>query len=151
MFVQYKPKDGDPQTWDFVPEDVYEDDAELIEKHAGCDWDEFVDGLKSGRARPRRVLLWHLTRLTHPKLRFEDTPRFRMGELTVEFSSAELRDLADKLERTDRTGLNEEVVAELDAAGRRIQIELTDALLREHATAEQAGAAAEAEPAGKAD
>lgn len=150
MFVQYKPKDGDPQTWDFVPEDVYEDDAELIEKHYGGEWDSFIDGLKSGQARPRRVLLWYLTRLTHPKLRFEDTPRFRMGELTVEFSSTELRALADALDRADRTGLSEEVLAEMDAAGRRIQVDLTDALLREHASAEEAEAAAE-EPAGKAD
>jgi len=151
VFVQYKPKDGDPQTWDFTPEDVFEDDAELIEKHYGGEWDQFVDGLKSGQARPRRVLLWYLTRQVHPKLRFEDTPRFRMGELTVEFSSSELRDLADRLDRTDRTGLSDEVLSELDAAGRRLQVELTDALLREHGNAETAEGAAETEPVGKAD
>jgi hypothetical protein len=151
VFVQYKPKDGDPQTWDFVPEDVYEDDAELIERHYGDNWDNFIDGLKTGRARARRVLLWHLTRQTHAKLRFEDTPRFRMGEFTVEFSSSELRDLVDRLDRTDRTGLTDDVLAELDAASRRLQVELTDALLREHDTAEQAAAAAAEPPAGKAD
>lgn len=151
MFVQFKPENGDPQQWDFKPEAVWEDDAELIEQHYGDNWDNFIDGLKSGRARARRVLLWHLTRQTHPKFAFVDTPRFRMGEFTVEFSSAELRELADKLDRTDRAGMTDEAIAEIDAIGRRLQIELTDALLREHATAEQAEAAAEADPAGKAD
>lgn len=139
MFVQYTPKDGDAQTWDFVPDDVFEDDAELIEKHSGATWDTFLDNLRGGQARARRVLLWHLTRQVHPKLRFEDTPRFRMGELVVEFGAAELRELIDKLAKADVVG--EEREQERQDILARLEVELTDALLREHATAEPEGKA----------
>lgn len=154
MFVQYKPKGEPEQSWEFVPDDVFEDDAELVEKHFGDDWDEFLKGVRAGKARARKVLLWHLMRQTHPKLRFDDVPRFRMGEVTAEFSSTELRELAAKLELTDRTNLDDERLAELDAIARGLQTELTDALLREHGNAEAVEAAQvalEVEPTGKAD
>ena len=141
MFVSFKPKDGDAQTWDFVPEDVYEDDAELIEQHSGAVWDDFIDNLRAGQARARRVLLWYLTRQTHPKLPFNDTPRFRMGELTVEFSSSELQELIDKVEKMDASLPEDQRQLMLS----RLRPELTEALLRER------GEDAEPEPVGKAD
>jgi len=150
VFVQYKPKDGDAQSWEFVPDDVFEDDAELVEKYYGADWDEFLNGVRGGKARARKVLLWHLMRQQHPRLRFDDVPRFRMGEVTADFSSDELRELIAKMDRLDRTGMDDDRVAELDGVSRQLQVDLTDALLREHGTAEAAEAAQEAEPAGKA-
>ena len=131
MFVTYSPKGQEPQHWEFIPDDVFQDDAELVEKRFGGDWDAFLEGVRDGSARARRVLLWHLMRQDHPRLRFEDVPRFRMGEIKAEFSAAELREYADKLERIDRAGLGDDEIAALNAVASRVQTELTDALLRE--------------------
>lgn len=131
MFVQYKPKDGEAQQWDFDPDEVRQSQAEMVEKRYGANWDAFLAAVRGGEAKARRVLLWHLIRLTHHTLRIEDVPDFRMGELTVEYSSTELRQLKDQLDRIDPNALPEDQAAELDLTRARVMQELTDALLRE--------------------
>lgn len=132
MFVQFKPKGEPVQSYDFDPADVFQSQAEMVEKRYGQNWDAFVDGVKDGEAKARKVLLWHLMRTVHHNLRFEDTPDFRMGELVVEFSSSELRTMIHKLGAVDRNVLTAERSGELDGIESRLQTELTDALLREH-------------------
>lgn len=84
------------QRWLFDPDDVGIDDAEAIERAMGNTsndtWDSFVQGLMDGKSRPRRALLWYLLRQTNPDypMPFEDTPKFKMGQLTVELGTDEL-------------------------------------------------------------
>lgn len=90
MRVNYTPADAESQSWDFAPKLVRSGMAEVIEKRAGLRYDEWVDAVLAGSAKARRVLLWHLICKVHGHLKFEDTPDFAMGELTVERDLGEL-------------------------------------------------------------
>lgn len=98
MFVTFSPSDGDPQMWEFDPRKVRASAAEMVERRYGKPWDVFVQELIQGSMVARRVLLWHLIRQTHHTLRFEDTPDFYSGELTVEFARDELTAMRQQLE-----------------------------------------------------
>jgi len=97
MKVTYAPAGADPQVWDFEPDEVTQSQAELIEKRYGRNWDQFLQDARQGSAKARRVLLWHLLRQTHHTLRVEDVPDFRMGDVKVEHTVAELIELRDRV------------------------------------------------------
>lgn len=101
MRVTYSPEAGEAQSWDYVPNKVRQSDAEMIEKRAGMEWDEFNKALLAGAARPRKVLLWHLMRRTHPVLRWEDVPDFFMSEVQIELSAEELGRVRQAAEKAD--------------------------------------------------
>lgn len=101
MKVTYKPDGGEPQLWTWDPGDVRQSEAEAIQKRYGGTWDDFAAGVRNGDARARRILLWHFQRQTHPTLRYEDTPDFRMRELTVEFDVDELIAIRDRVLKAD--------------------------------------------------
>ena len=132
MFVEYDPQDGTgKQTWEFDPDDVLQSDAEEIEKAYGQAWEVWLHGLRIREAKARRVLLWQMLREKHReaggriKLRFADTPDFRMRQVTVHMSSAEIREM-DSLFRP--TIKDPDVLEQYDAAFQR---DLNEALERE--------------------
>lgn len=88
-----------PQRWLFDADDVTVSEGERIEQAMGrgSTWDDFVRALLNRTARARRVLLWHLMRRDHPDLSFSDVPDFKMGQLTVEYGTAELADLREQI------------------------------------------------------
>lgn len=86
--------------WEFDPNKVRASQAEMVEKRYGQPWDVFLRDLIKGSMLARRVLLWHLTRLAHHTLRYEDTPDFYAAELTVEYSRAELEALRGETEKS---------------------------------------------------
>lgn len=97
MKVTYKVADNDVTVWEFNPDDTPQSQAELMEKRYGGNWDAFLTDVRSGSARARRVLLWHLLRRTHHTLRYEDVPDFPMGAVKVEHSVDELRFIRDRV------------------------------------------------------
>jgi hypothetical protein len=99
--VTYKPNGGEAQEWTWDPGDVRQSEAEAIQKRNGGTWDDFTSGVRNGDARSRRILLWHFQRQTHPALRYEDTPDFRMRELTVEYDVDELIAIRDRVLKAD--------------------------------------------------
>ena len=99
MRVTYTPEDGEEQVWDFDPRRVRQSEAEMIEKRAGCRWDEWVTLCKAEQAGALRVLLWHLMRRQHPALRFDDVPDFYMGEISVDLDLGELRETRAEVEK----------------------------------------------------
>jgi len=101
MHVTYKPEDGTSTEWDFDAGRVRASTAEVIEKRYGENWESWVAGVSSGNIRARRVLLWHLLTRDHPTLRYEDTPDFFADELLVQFSSAELAALRERVSKAD--------------------------------------------------
>lgn len=119
MFVTFTQEGNDPQIWEFDPKRVKASQAEMVEKRYGQPWDVFLRDLLRGSMLARRVLLWHLTRLTHHTLRYEDTPDFYADELKVEFSRKELeqmraeaevnKELSDDDRRLLLAGLDEEI------------------------------------------
>ena len=136
MYVTYRPEDGEEQRWKFDPDKVRASKAEMIEKRFGENWDAWKVAVQQGNMRARRVLLWHLLTLAHSGLRFEDTPDFFAGEMLVEHSVDELRDIRDRVEKRAPGGdTRDQVLAALD-------VEITEAMARE----EGAGV----EPEGKA-
>lgn len=90
MHVTYSPADGTPETWVFKPALVKAGMAEVIENRAGVRFESWVDEVLAGSVKARRVLLWHLTCVTHPHTKFEDTPDFAFGELKVDRDLDEL-------------------------------------------------------------
>jgi hypothetical protein len=84
MFVTFDKDDGSvPEIWEFDPNKVRASQAEMVEKRYGQPWDVFLRDLIKGSMLARRVLLWHLTRLSHHTLRFEDTPDFYAAKITA--------------------------------------------------------------------
>lgn len=139
MWVTYRPEDQPEdavQKWEFNPKRVRTSDAEIIEKRYGANWDTWLNDVRSGSAKARRVLLWHLLRREHARLRYEDTPDFYMEELLVEHSVVELLELKDRLSKVklDDESAREQMATALD-------IEITDAMAREGVTDETAGKA----------
>ncbi len=126
MDVTYDPEDGSPpQSWVFDPDDVLRSEATAIEKAFGGSWEEWIGLLRVRHAKARTVLLWHLLRQQHPKLLFQDTPDFRMRQIKVEMSSAELREVYDQISRTK---MSEDIRDAFEAAYQR---DYQDALARE--------------------
>jgi hypothetical protein len=96
MFVTFKPEGQEPQSWDFDPSRVKASICEMIEKRAGEPFEAWAMSIRSGKARARRVLLWHLISRDGHVLKFEDTPDFAFGELTVEHSVFEILNLREQ-------------------------------------------------------
>jgi hypothetical protein len=130
MKVEYTPGEGDVQEFSFVPDDVPQSQAEMVEKRYGKSWDDFLQDVRGGNAKARKVLLWHLLRQTHHTLRFEDTPDFKMGSVKVSFDVEELSVIR---ERVLKANLSEE---DREAVLTALDIDLTEAM---------------GEPAGKAE
>lgn len=95
MFIEYKPRDpavsGDPQSWEFDPEDMLGSHAEMVERRFGGTWEQWHIGVISGGMKARRILLWYLRMREHPGYQLDTMPDFRTGELRVSFSSEELQ------------------------------------------------------------
>lgn len=126
MEVVYHPEgDEESQRWTFDPEDVLRSQAVAIEKAYGEPWEAWINALRIKNAKARTVLLWHLLRQDHPKLKFEDTPDFRMRQMTVEMSSEELMEVYTQIGRTKMSDDTREV---FEAAFAR---DMQDALTRE--------------------
>lgn len=90
MIIKFAAENQDPRTWEFVPRKVRQSAAEMIEKRAGCGFNEWVLQVQQGHARAWKVLIWHLLcRETNYAVRWEDVPDFAMGEVDVELDLAE--------------------------------------------------------------
>lgn len=126
MFVTYRPEDGESQEWVFDPKRVKASQGEMIEKRFGGNFDQWLAALQQGNMKARRVLLWHLMSLSHPTLRYEDTPDFYAGELEVQYNVAELRELRDQVARNKQLDSEER-----DLILGRIDAELEEAAERE--------------------
>lgn len=97
MIVIYSPADGAPQRYEFNPSRVRQSEAEVIEGRAGVSWEQWLNAIKLGSAKARRVLLWACMRQQHPMLRIEDAPDPYVGEVVVEFTVAELTELRESV------------------------------------------------------
>jgi len=122
MKVTYTAGPGDVTVWEFDPDDVPQSQAEMVEKRYGRNWDTFLVDVRQGSARARKVLLWHLQRLTHHTLRIEDVPDFKMGAVKVEHSVDELLLIRD---RVAKSSLSDEDKEGLLAA---FDVEISDAM-----------------------
>lgn len=126
MDVTYDPEDGgEVRTWIFDPDDVLRSEATAIEKAYGGPWEQWINSLRVRDAKARGVLIWHLMKQDHPRLKFEDTPDFRMRQVKVEMSSAELREIYEQMARTK---MDENIRDAFEAAFQR---DYQDALMRE--------------------
>lgn len=115
MRVTYTAGPSDVTVWEFDPDEVPQSQAEMVEKRYGKNWDTFLVDVRSGSARARRVLLWHLQRLTHHTLRIEDVPDFKMGAVKVEHSVDELVLIRDKVAKASLPEEDKEsILAALD-------------------------------------
>lgn len=118
MFITYHPEGQDePQTWDFDPTRVKASVCEMIEKRAGESFESWVMSIRAGKARARRVLLWHLISRGGHALKYEDTPDFAFGEFKVENSAQEVADLLDHFTKIkmDDPDQKAQIIAALEA------------------------------------
>ena len=122
MRVTYTAGPGDVTVWEFDPDDILQSQAEMVEKRYGKNWDTFLVDVRSGSAKARKVLLWHLQRQTHHTLRFEDTPDFKMGAVKVEHSVDELLLIR---ERVAKSSLPDE---DKDAVLAALDVEISDGM-----------------------
>ena len=81
----YRPEGGDPQEFEFDPDNPLNLEAEALESVGGEAWEDYPGFLMragSGNIRARRALLWVMLRRTDPKLRFVDVV-FKLDEFLV--------------------------------------------------------------------
>jgi hypothetical protein len=111
MLVKYRPE-GDPsanKTWEFHPEKVRRNRAEMIEKRYGARYPVWAKEIQAGEVKARAVLLWHLMNLDVPQFRWEDVPDFAFGELEVDYGIPDLQ----KLRRdVDESAMDDTTTAE---------------------------------------
>lgn len=137
MKVVYSPEGAEIQTWHFDPDKVRRTQAELIEKRYGKNWDEFLQDVRGGSMGARTVLFWHLLRLTHHTLRFEDTPDYAAGELKVSYDLDELLTIRDRVLKSGLSAEDKEaVLAALD-------VDISEAMADEPEDVSPAGKAEE--------
>lgn len=125
MHIVYAPEGNDPQVWEFDADKVRSSVCEQIERTYGENYDAWATGVQRGNARARRVLLWHLTRLDHPTLKYTDTPDFLRGELKVSYAVDELAAMRARVLKADVTD------DQRQAALVAIDIDMTEAMERE--------------------
>ena len=126
MYVRWDPENGEPvREFAFDPEDVLRSEAKAIEKQYGKSWEQWLNNLRIKEADARTVLLWHLLRQEHKGLNFNDVPDFRMRQMKVEMSSAELREL---MKRTEKMKWTDE---ERDQLRMAFEVDIADAMQRE--------------------
>lgn len=119
MIVTYKPENAEPTKYKFRPNTIKASEAEMIEKRAGCSFEEWTQKVISGSATARRVLLWHCMRRDHPALRWEDTPDFAWSEVLIERELDELERFVAVIRETkalteeEREAVLEEVEKEM--------------------------------------
>jgi len=126
MYVRWDPENGEtPTEFDFDPEDLLKSEGKAIEKQYGKSVEVWLNQLRVKELTAREVLLWHLLRQTHKTLRFDDVPDFRLRQLKVEMSSAELRELQKRTERMKFTD------DERDQLRQAFEVDIRDAMERE--------------------
>lgn len=137
MQVTYKPegKPEDNRSWEFNPERVRANRAEMIETRYGQRYAEWVKEIQAGQVRARRVLLWHLMNLDHPTFKMEDVPDFAFGELELDYAVSDLQ----KIRREVAESAMEDAVK--DDTLRRLDMEIATRLGKnlEEVTAEDLG------------
>jgi hypothetical protein len=105
MIVTYRPVGAKkPWVWEFDPATVPLSAADMIERRYSADrpsFDQWLAAVQGGSARARRVLLWYLQWLEHPKIRLEDVDPPRSA-LEVEYTKAEIQDMIDSVEKKKR-------------------------------------------------
>lgn len=100
MFVTYTPEGETPQSWVFDPGRVRQSEAAIVEKAYKSNWESFCNDVQAGSVTAQKVLLWHLMRREHPTLRLDDVPDFYAGEVVIEQSAAEWREIRDRVEKS---------------------------------------------------
>lgn len=102
MLVTYKPEDRptEHREWEFFPERVKANRAEMIENRYGARYTEWVKEIQAGQVKARRVLLWHLFNLEHPQFKMEDVPDFAFGELEMDYAVADLQKLRREVDES---------------------------------------------------
>lgn len=102
MLVTFQPQgQSEPTTWKFIPDQVMQSQAEMIEKRSGMSYPEWSQALGKGASLARKVLLWHLMTRDGQPVRIEDIPDFRYADLKVDASIDELRQIRLAIEESD--------------------------------------------------
>lgn len=126
MLVEYTP-DGqtEPTTWTYTRNKVMSKRGEMIERVYGDTFERWNVALVQGSARARRVLLWHLIGMEHPRLKYADLDDYRTDQLVLRFDSSELKGMRDnvgsdkKMSEDERDAMTGYLHAEYVAAMRR--------------------------------
>lgn len=97
MIVKFTPENGQASEWKFNPKRVKVSQAERIETLSGGTYDAWLNGVRIGNVKHRRVLLWVCYTIDHPMFRWDDTPDFYVDELVVEMERSEMQDMLDQI------------------------------------------------------
>ncbi len=87
--VTYTPEGETKQEWDLRYGRVISEECKVIERAAGCTYDEWQQKVSSGDTGARQILLWYLQKRTHPTLRLADV-QFFPDDLLVEATHDEM-------------------------------------------------------------
>lgn len=108
MFLRYRADgDGADTLYEFRPEKTPWNRATIAEKLYSKavgerrTWEQLVADALQGGIAARRVALWIAMCADHPLLRFEDIADVEVGQLSMEYSRAELRRGRDQIAAAD--------------------------------------------------
>lgn len=107
MKLVYQPEGADKREWEFNPNRLMSPEIEVIERHTGLTYVEWVDAVGNGSVTALHGLLFVLLKRTIPTLKWTDV-QFCMEDLGWELNHDEKVVMLEELERQ---------VAEAAAAG----------------------------------
>lgn len=122
MLVKYMPEDkpAEHKEWEFDPNKVRRNRAEMIERRYGKRYSVWVAEIQAGEMAARAVLLFHLMNLDMPQFRWEDVPDFAFGELELDYALADLQKLRREV---DESAMDD---ADKETTLRRLDLEIAN-------------------------
>lgn len=127
MFVVHQPAGASkPTHYEFRPEKVLTSKAVIAEKlySKACGerrtWEMLVADARQGSIAARKVVLWLAMSADHHTLRYEDMPDLAVGEISMEYSRQELREMRAGIAESNEI-LEQEKAAMLAGLDRQIE------------------------------
>jgi hypothetical protein len=91
MILRYRPDDGPPVEFEFLPGELETPESEAVEAVGGDSWGTFEEWgalFFRGSQKARRAALWVFLRRQNPRLKFSDLT-FRTEQVDVDYSAIE--------------------------------------------------------------
>lgn len=124
MKFVYKPEGAEPREWDFNPARLMNPEVEVIERHTGMAYGEWMEAVSKGSMLALHGLLYVLLKRTTPTLRWTDV-QFCLEDLGWELEHDEKVEMVANLQAlADAGDLDREGHLQLEAL--RAEIEASD-------------------------
>lgn len=117
MQFVYKPEGAEPRRWEFDPARLMSPEIEVIERHTGLEYGEWIEAVGRTSVLAIHGLLFVLLKRNTPTLKWDEV-QFCMAEIEFEMTDDEKGQLLEHLEALENpTDAERATIAELRKQG----------------------------------